>query len=126
MPSSSPVNKRLYKQVTNEAKRRFKVWPSIYASSWIVAEYKRRGGTYKGRKNTNGLTQWYRETWIDVCQLPDIVPCGRSQTNERKYPYCRPLYKISKTTPKIASKLSKKEIERRCEQKRANPKRKVR
>lgn len=39
MPSRKrpePTNKKLYEQVKREAKRRFKVWPSAYASSWFV------------------------------------------------------------------------------------------
>ena len=28
------------------AKRKFKVWPSAYASAWLVKTYKKRGGKY--------------------------------------------------------------------------------
>ena len=28
------------------AKRKFKVFPSAYASAWLVREYKKRGGKY--------------------------------------------------------------------------------
>tara|TARA_X000000368_G_scaffold66094_1_gene47261 strand:- start:567 stop:752 length:186 start_codon:yes stop_codon:yes gene_type:complete len=46
--SSDPVpkNKQLYSRVKSEAKRKFDVWPSAYASAWLTKEYKRRGGTY--------------------------------------------------------------------------------
>ena len=40
---SSPNNKLLYNKVKNIAKKKFKVWPSAYASGWLVKEYKRRG-----------------------------------------------------------------------------------
>jgi len=43
---SKPKNAKLYAQVTREAKNKFKVWPSAYASSWVVKTYKSRGGTY--------------------------------------------------------------------------------
>ena len=45
---SSPVpkNKALYSRVKSEAKRKFDVWPSAYASAWLTREYKKRGGTY--------------------------------------------------------------------------------
>jgi|TARA_R100001129_G_scaffold182343_1_gene162831 hypothetical protein len=39
-------NKALYSRVKAEAKRKFDVFPSAYASSWIVRTYKKRGGTY--------------------------------------------------------------------------------
>jgi len=43
---STPTNKKLYAQVTREAKKKFDVWPSAYASSWVVKTYKDRGGSY--------------------------------------------------------------------------------
>ena len=44
--SAKPTNMTLYNRVKAEAKRKFKVWPSAYASGWLVQEYKRRGGKY--------------------------------------------------------------------------------
>ena len=41
------VNKVLYAAVKAAAKRKFKVFPSAYASAWLVREYKKRGGKYK-------------------------------------------------------------------------------
>jgi hypothetical protein len=43
---STPKNKALYSRVKAEAKRKFDVWPSAYASAWLTREYKKRGGTY--------------------------------------------------------------------------------
>ena len=42
----NPKNKALYSRVKAEAKRKFDVWPSAYASAWLTREYKKRGGTY--------------------------------------------------------------------------------
>lgn len=42
-----PADKELYNRVKAEAKRKFDVYPSAVANAWVVAEYKRRGGTYK-------------------------------------------------------------------------------
>ena len=39
-------NKALYSRVKSAAKKKFDVFPSAYASAWIVREYKKRGGTY--------------------------------------------------------------------------------
>ena len=50
---SKPLNKALYAKVKREAKKKFKVWPSAYASAWLVRTYKKRGGKYSGRKNSN-------------------------------------------------------------------------
>lgn len=57
---SIPQNKALYETVKEEAKKRYKRYPSLYASSWIVKEYKSRGGKYKGTTK-GGTTQWYLE-----------------------------------------------------------------
>jgi hypothetical protein len=45
---STPSNPRLYEAVVREAKDKFDVYPSAVANGWVVQEYKRRGGTYKG------------------------------------------------------------------------------
>jgi len=46
----TPTDTKLYNQKKALAKKKFKVWPSAYASSWLVKEYKRRGGKYSGSK----------------------------------------------------------------------------
>jgi len=59
--SPQPANPRLYRKVKEEAKRKFRVWPSMYASGWLVREYKRRGGTYIGLVNRKrSLGKWFR------------------------------------------------------------------
>ena len=45
---STPANPRLYASVVQAAKDKFDVYPSAVANAWVVQEYKRRGGTYKG------------------------------------------------------------------------------
>lgn len=44
---SEPANAQLYARILREAKDKFDVYPSAVANSWVVQEYKRRGGTYK-------------------------------------------------------------------------------
>ena len=46
----TPTNPALYRRVKAAAKRKFDVFPSAYASAWVVREYKKRGGKYKGKK----------------------------------------------------------------------------
>jgi len=122
---SQPANTRLYNRVKAEAKKKFKVYPSIYANSWLVKEYKRRGGKYKGSKKSDGLTRWYKEKWVDVCKLPKKVSCGRSKADWKKYPYCRPTVRVSSKTPKTVKELTKKQLRSRCAKKRRSPRKRV-
>ena len=48
--SPVPTNPSLYARVKREAMRKFDVYPSAYANSWVVREYKKRGGKYRGPK----------------------------------------------------------------------------
>jgi hypothetical protein len=46
---NKPTNPELYARVTSEAKKKFSGdWPSAYGSAWLVREYKKRGGGYRG------------------------------------------------------------------------------
>lgn len=125
MPAT-PINKKLYGRVVADAKKRFKVWPSAYASGWVVRRYKELGGTYQtiGKEKTT-LDRWFRQEWVDVCELPKIVPCGRSKASMKDYPYCRPLKRITADTPKTAKELTPKEITKRCEKKKKNPTKRI-
>jgi hypothetical protein len=118
-----PRNKILYNKVKDEAKKKFQRYPSIYASSWIVREYKKRGGTYTSPKKTSttGTTRWYKEKWIQV--IPYLtsgkeIQCGSRNKDNAKA--CRPLYRKSPNTPitipellKIHSKSKLKELARK-------------
>lgn len=135
-----PTNKALYERVKREAKKRFKVWPSAYASGWLVKTYKQRGGKYKNGSRTktrksktrktrkskksrkvSNLSRWYREKWIDTCKLPRKVSCGRKKSTKKGYPYCRPSVRVSPQTPKTVREIGKEELKRRCSRKRKNP-----
>ena len=51
MASSAPknvANPSLYAKAKAKAKAKFDVYPSAYANGWMVQEYKRMGGKYKG------------------------------------------------------------------------------
>lgn len=50
MSRNVPIDKELYARVKTAAKRKFKVYPSVYANSWLVREYKKRGGRYRVAK----------------------------------------------------------------------------
>ena len=121
-----PIDTKLYAKVTAEAKRKFDIWPSIYASSWVVREYKKRGGKYRGKRDpSQGLERWYSEKWINVCKLPKKVPCGRPKGGfkeyRKKYPYCRPSVRVNSKTPKLAQKISPARRKTLCTKKKKKP-----
>ena len=128
---SSPINKRLYDKVKAEAKKRFKSWPSAYASGWLVQEYKRRGGKYRGKKSPDSnLSRWFEEKWINVCELPKKVPCGRPTQSlkewKKEYPYCRPSKRVNSRSPKPYTEYTKQELQKRCSRKRRSPMKRLR
>ncbi len=55
---STPSNPKLYARVVQAAKDKFDVYPSAVANSWVVQEYKRRGGTYKSKKELGSDSFW--------------------------------------------------------------------
>ena len=44
------LNKSLFAKIKQEAKNKFKVYPSSYATAWIKSEYKKRGGKYRSKE----------------------------------------------------------------------------
>jgi hypothetical protein len=55
---STPSNPKLYATVVQAAKDKFDVYPSAVANSWVVQEYKRRGGTYKSNNSSTTKSIW--------------------------------------------------------------------
>lgn len=118
-----PTNKSLYNYVKQLAKKKFKSKSGIYRSSWIVREYKRRGGKYSGKKSSSsGLKRWYKEKWVDLNRpirnskgkIIGYKPCGRFKIkgSKGKYPLCRPSRRINKGTPRTYHSISSKSIRR--------------
>jgi hypothetical protein len=106
-----PSDKKLYATVKSEADEKFLAKTSIYKSSWIIREYKKRGGLFEDPKKSNqGLTRWFKEKWTDINRPGQ--PCGRAKaTLDDKYPLCRPTIRVTKQTPKLLEDISKKDIE---------------
>jgi len=111
-PRRTPLDPDLYATVVEEAKTRFAVWPSAYASGWVVKTYKERGGRYGGgaggdRKARTGLTKWFGEEWVDLSrpihkggELVGYEPCGRKKSDDpTDYPKCRPIKEAMKMSP---------------------------
>ena len=131
---SKPINKHLYNSIKKKVKARSKVWPSAYASGRLVREYKSKGGKYKcARKNAHGssfgsLDRWFKEEWVDLCKPKKngkYQKCGRSKSQRKDYPYCRPLKRINSKTPRTAGSLSRSKIKQMCRSKRKNPYRRI-
>jgi len=69
------ANPSLYRKAKAKAKAKFDVYPSAYANGWMVQEYKRMGGKYKGA--TGG------EVTLDP-EKSDLDNDGRLSKYERK------------------------------------------
>ncbi len=102
---NQPNNKALYDKVVSEAKAKFKVWPSAYASMWVVKTYKSRGGTYKGSKKAEkGTARWQDEQWVNMGDYlaGKTTRCGMPEGAKKS---CRPLKRINSSTPITASEV---------------------
>lgn len=111
------------------AKKKFKVYPSAYANIYASRICKKLNGSKS--KSDSKLKRWIDEKWINVCDSSKrkrsnflykhkmyFNQCGRKD-DSKKYPYCRPLFRITKDTPKTVGELSKDEIKKRCRVKRS-------
>lgn len=121
------LNKKLHERVKAMARKKFKRYPSAYASSWITREYKKRGGKFS--KRTGKLNRWYAEKWIQV--IPYLrdnkqVECGKDPGGTKA---CRPLKRISKKTPITIKELlkiyKKEELLKLAKKKRQDMKKRV-
>lgn len=122
-----PVDNELYYEVKKLADLKFKEKTSVYKSSWIVREYKKRGGEYIGTKpESKGLSRWYKEKWVDLNRpIKDkkgatigYEKCGR-HIKKGVYPLCRPSIRITKDTPKTYNEIAKTTIEKLLKKKKA-------
>jgi hypothetical protein len=105
-------DKKLYEIVKKEADAKFLAPTSAYKSAWIVRIYKSRGGIFESKPDPKqGLTRWFSEKWVDLNR--DNKPYGRAKaTLNGTYPLCRPSIRITDKTPRLASEISDKSIEK--------------
>jgi hypothetical protein len=102
------VNDELYLKIKEEAKRKFKRWPSAYGSMWLSKEYSKRGGKYTTRKNKGKTTRWLMEEWIQIVPYYESnkkIPCGKNNKDKKA---CRPLKRVSKDTPITIGEIKEK------------------
>lgn len=119
---SIPTDLTLYNKIKNKVKNKFiktSRWPSAYASGYLVQEYKKEfknkygnKSPYKtmGKRSKKNLSRWFNEKWVNVCKKKSgkYVACGRNKSSLKKYPYCRPLKRITKNTPMTVGEIKKK------------------
>ncbi|NDA26305.1 MAG: DUF1073 domain-containing protein [Verrucomicrobia bacterium] len=91
----------LHSRAVSEAKQKFNVWPSAYASAYVVqhykALYKEKHGSLSGAFKADGeeinaddLEQWFQEKWVRIGGNGEILgPCGDRGEGEGK-PKCLP------------------------------------
>ena len=115
------INKTLYERVKKQIKSGIKGrrW-GAYDSGRLVQMYKQLGGKYSESKKETPLQRWYKEKWINACEWPKVVPCGRSDMTN-KMAYCRPSIKVTKNTPKTVQSLTQAQINKRCKIKEKTP-----
>jgi phage-related protein (TIGR01555 family) len=93
-------DKELHQQAIAAAKSKFKVWPSAYASAFMVKKYKelyaRKHGGQSGFKGDDGdvnyddLDKWFKEEWVRIGSNGEILgECGDRSEKEGK-PKCLP------------------------------------
>ena len=95
------TDKALHSRAVAAAKAKFKVWPSAYASGYVVQQYKRMykekhgstSGAFKGGDgeiHADDLGQWFKEGWVRIGANGEIMgPCGGRGEKEGK-PKCLP------------------------------------
>ena len=95
-------DKALHGRAVAAAKRKFKVWPSAYASGFVVQEYKRlykkKHGSMRGAFRGDDLGKWFAEEWVRITASGKIAgPCGGRSSKEGK-PKCLPKAKAQALT----------------------------
>ena len=100
---SKPANQELYDKVKKQIYAKYPKH-SAYRSGLLVQEYKSRGGTYVGTKNSKkGLQRWFRETWLN----------SRGEVGyKHKNDVYRPTVRVNKDTPTTFKELTKEQIKK--------------
>lgn len=116
------VNPTLYRKARKKADETYKK-NSAYKSMFIVSEYKRLGGKYRGEKKLKGVKRWNAEEWIQVLPFVESgkkVACGFGGGGKG----CRPSKRIDIDTPmtiqEVIKKHGKKKVSELAKKKRNN------
>tara|TARA_R110000765_G_scaffold423796_1_gene533223 strand:+ start:45 stop:464 length:420 start_codon:yes stop_codon:yes gene_type:complete len=122
------INKTLYYKAKAKANKKYGRKTGAYKSMYMVKEYKKMGGGYRGQKKLGGTTRWNKEKWIQV--IPFVksgkkIACG---SRNKMTKACRPTRKL-KGTPitlqESVKKLGKKKVLELARKKNKNMKKRV-
>ena len=76
---NTPSNKKLYNRIKARIKKKFKVWPSAYASAALVKAYKSAGGGYR---KTNEMLEVVGYTTDQYDNILDVYFGVNNSINE--------------------------------------------
>jgi hypothetical protein len=109
------------------AKFKFDVYPSAYANTYGSKVSRGEAPDLEGITKADvtkvndpdsKLKRWWEEEWVDVCR-PKLTggyeTCGRKDAKSGKYPYCRPMRRVSKESPKPVTELTQDDINTMCQ-----------
>ena len=85
-----PTNKKLYSSVKSRIKKKFKVWPSAYASGALVKAYKSAGGGYRNESVTIENPEYRLEVYKTnecgkIVELTFAIQEGKDFLGEAEY-----------------------------------------
>jgi hypothetical protein len=110
---SEPLDKDLYEKAKQMANKTYGTHTSAFRSMAIQRNYMKMGGKYSGRKSSSKLEAWRMAGWIDINQpngKGGYERCGHKNTQNDKYPLCRPSKTINKDTPEKYQDISSDRI----------------
>ena len=108
-----PANKELYARAKAEINKIYGTKTSAYRSMALIKKYKSMGGTYRDDGGSKKTTRWRKEKWVDLNQPKEgggYHVCGHKNTQNNKYPLCRPSKTVSSETPKKYQDISQSRI----------------
>ena len=121
-----PISKEIYAKAKAIINQKYGTDTSAYRSMALVKQYKSMGGKYRDDGGSKKTTRWRQEKWIDLNQPKDTAAeasasrasggggyhvCGHKNTQNNKYPLCRPSKTVSKDTPKKYQDIPKSRID---------------
>jgi hypothetical protein len=108
-----PANKELYAKAKAAINQTYGTKTSAYRSMALIKKYKSMGGTYRDDGGSKKTTRWRKEKWVDLNQPKEgggYHVCGHKNTQNNKYPLCRPSKTVSSETPKKYQDISQSRI----------------
>jgi hypothetical protein len=108
-----PENANLYAKAKAAINQTYGTKTSAYRSMALIKKYKSMGGTYRDDGGSKKTTRWRKEKWVDLNQPKEgggYHVCGHKNTQNNKYPLCRPSKTVSSETPKKYQDISQSRI----------------